>query len=313
MAAAGLLAGLLPMAHAHAFLVTLGMGACLALLFWRPRAWALFFALALGLGLPQAAWMAAGSGVRASGVVAWCLGWDRGERNALWFWLFNTGVLLPLLGVALWRLRREVLARFYTPFLLLFLVPNALKLSPWIWDNIKFLFFWHLASIPILAGLLVSTWRRGWAWRMVSLALTASLLGSGGLDVWRVASRQIALEVFDAQAVALATGPLRSTPPGSLILHTPTHNSPVYLSGRRSVLGYPGHIWSQGLDAGGREAEIRAIYAGTADAPGLIARYGVDYILVGPQEREWTLVNDEALSRYSLTAADGDNRLWKVR
>lgn len=313
LAAAGALAGLLPLAHAHAFLVTLGMGACLAVLFWRPRSWALFFTLAVGLGLPQVAWMAAGSGVRAGGVVAWSFGWDRGGRNPFWFWFTNTGLLLPLLGIALWRLRRERLARFYAPFLLLLLVPNALKLSPWIWDNIKFLFFWHLASIPLVAGLLLSCWRRGRPGRIASLLLAGSLLTSGSLDVWRVASRQIALEVFDAEAVALAVGPLRGTPRGSLILHTPTYNSPVYLSGRRSLLGYPGHIWSQGLDAGSREEEIRRIYSGGADAAALLAHHGVDYVLVGPQEREWTNVNDEFLSRYTPVATSGAYRLWKIR
>src|SRR5688572_31613449 len=26
-----------------------------------------------------------------------------------------------------------------------------LRLSPWIWDNIKFLFYWYVASVPIVA------------------------------------------------------------------------------------------------------------------------------------------------------------------
>ena len=76
------------------------------------------------------------------------------------------------------------------------------------------------------------------------------------------------------------------TPPGSIVLHAPTYNSEVFLAGRRSVLGYPGHTWSQGLDAGTREEDIRAIYAGAPDAAALLSRYGVGYVLVGPRERE---------------------------
>ena len=150
------------------------------------------------------------------------------------------------------------------PFLLLFVAANLLRLSPWIWDNIKLLFFWHLAALPLVAGLLVALARRGRAWRVASAVLVAALVLSGGLDLWRVTSRQIEIPEFDASARVLADGPLAGTPRRALVLHAPLHNSPVYLAGRRSLLGYPGHIWSQGLDAGSREDEIRRIYAGAA-------------------------------------------------
>lgn len=313
MAGAGVLAGLLPLAHVHAFLAILGVGGCLSVLFWRPRIWVFFFMPALALAAPQIVWLAAGTAVQAGSVLGWQLGWDRGGRNAVWFWFTNTGLLLPLLGAASWRLRGTPVARFYAPFLLLFLVPNALKLSPWIWDNIKFLFFWHVASVPLVAGLLIALWRRRGLGHWVAPALAGSLMLSGSLDVWRVASRQIALEIFDVDAVAFGAGPLRATPPRALILHAPTHNSPVYLAGRRSLLGYPGHIWSQGLDAGAREQEIGRIYGGAADAAELVARHGVDYVLLGPQERAWTSVNERFLSGYATVAESGTYRLLKTR
>ena len=54
-----------------------------------------------------------------------------------------------------------------------------------------------------------------------------------------------------------------------MILHAPTYNDPVYLTGRRTFLGYPGHVWSHGIDYGPREAELKRIYMGAADAPAL--------------------------------------------
>jgi hypothetical protein len=136
---------------------------------------------------------------------------------------------------------------------------------------------------------------------------------SGGLDIWRVVSRQLEIQEFDGEAWALAEGPLAATPPRALILHAPTYNSPVYLAGRRSLLGYPGHIWSQGLDAGSREDEIRRIYTGAPDASELLARYGIDYVLVGPQELAWTAVAGEFLEGFPLAAQSGPYRLWKTR
>ena len=45
-----------------------------------------------------------------------------------------------------------------------------------------------------------------------------------------------------------------------MIIHAPVHNTPVFLTGRRSVMGYPGHIWTHGLEFVQRESEIKRIY-----------------------------------------------------
>jgi len=37
---------------------------------------------------------------------------------------------------------------FFLPFTLCFIIPNVMKMAPWIWDNIKVLFYWWLASAP---------------------------------------------------------------------------------------------------------------------------------------------------------------------
>jgi len=53
----------------------------------------------------------------------------------------------------------------------------------------------------------------------------------------------------------------QQTPPGATILHAPIHNTPVFLTGRRSLMGYPGHIWTHGIDFGQRDADIKQIYS----------------------------------------------------
>ena len=68
--------------------------------------------------------------------------------------------------------------------------------------------------------------------------------------------------LFDRDALAFADASRGATPPRALVLHYPTYNSPVLLSGRRSLLGYPGHIWSQGLDASNRRVRVQLVYAG---------------------------------------------------
>lgn len=315
MAGAGVIAGMLPLVHGHSFAVLMGAAAGLALLFPR-RTWAWFFAPALILSVPQVLWMAAGSALRAGRFLGWHVGWDHGEENAVLFWLRNTGVFIPLLLAAfVWRRDGEPLvprrlARFYVPFALCFVVPNLLQLSPWIWDNVKFLVYWLVASTPIVALLLAHWWRRG-GWRGAAAVSLALLTFAGGLDVWRVVSRAERHIIFDAPAVDFAARLREATPPRALVLHLPTYRAPVFLAGRRSLLGYPGHIWSQGLDAGTREADIARMYAGGPDAPELMRSYGVDYVMQGPEEV--AAFGETGLRDYPLILAEGRYRLFDVR
>jgi uncharacterized membrane protein len=58
-------------------------------------------------------------------------------------------------------------------------------------------------------------------------------------------------------------------------------------TGRPTVMGWAGHQAQFGQEPGQRREEVRAAYVDRdgAYARGLIARYGVDYVVVGPLER----------------------------
>jgi hypothetical protein len=135
---------------------------------------------------------------------------------------------------------------------------------------------------------------------------------AGSLDVWRVLSGQTVYGEFDADGVAMAAAIARETPPRALILHAPTWNPPVFLTGRQSLLGYPGHVWSRGLEYAPREADIKLIYAGGPEAAPLLSSHGVEYVLVSPLERSYTTVNDGFFGRFTEVASAGDYRLYQV-
>ena len=316
MLAAGVAAGLLPLSHSHSFAVLLGMGACLALLFPR-RSWLGFFATAGLIASPQVVWMAAGHSLRTGGFVGWHIGWEAGDEGPLAFWLWNAGLFIPLLLIAIaWRRGGPVdarLLRFYLPFALCFLVPNLLRLSPWIWDNVKFLFYWYVASTPLVALLLVRL-ARGTLGRLVSGALFVCLTLAGGLDVWRVASGAVERSVFDREGVAFARFVEHRTPRGARLLTAPVHNHPVFLAGRRTVLGYDGHLWSQGLEYADRAQAVPRIYAGGPTALDLARRLGVDFAVLGPPERRAFEVDEVHFERsYSEVGSVGPYRLFRMR
>jgi hypothetical protein len=318
MIAAGVAAGLLPLVHAHSFVVVMGMGACLALIFRRWREWITFFVVASAIAVPQLLWSTWHSAVSASSFFALELGWDRGTNSPIWFWFKNTGFFIPLILVAALvktdsYLVRKRLLFFYLPFTLCFIIPNFLKLAPWIWDNIKVLYYWWLASAPLVALLLAKMWREGLVLRAASVILFVVVTSAGALDVAGIVLRSTDYGIFDAQGVAFAEVVKEKTPPRALIIHAPVHNTPVFLTGRRSLMGYPGHIWTHGLEFVQRETEIKRIYLGTPDADQLMRKHGVEYAVIGPLERAVVRVNEEFFSRFEKVGQVGEYSLYKIR
>jgi hypothetical protein len=318
MIAAGVAAGLLPLVHAHSFVVVMGMAACLALLHIRWREWFAFFAVASAIAIPQLLWSTLNSSVNASTFFAFELGWDRGTENPVVFWLKNTGLFIPLIVTAILLKSNNYLVGkrlllFYLPFTLCFIIPNVLKMAPWIWDNIKVLYYWWLASAPLVALFLVWLWRQGRVPRVAAVLLFVCVTLAGALDVAGIAFRDAKYGIFDAAGVRFAERVKQVTTPRSLIIHAPVHNTPVFLTGRRSLMGYPGHIWTHGLQFVQRESEIKRIYLGAPDAMQLLKNYGVDYAVIGPLERIVTPPNEQFFSRFEKVEQVGDYSLYKIR
>jgi hypothetical protein len=316
MIAAGVVAAMLPLVHAHSFAVVLGMAVCLLALSADRWVWLPFFTWSLMLGLPQIWWLAQGSAVAGGRFLAWSIGWDHGDQNVLLFWLKNTGLFIPLLAASvLWRGERPLLGRrlllFYMPFTLCFIIPNLVRLAPWIWDNIKVLVYWFVASVPLVALLLARMWSAGVVPATLAVIAFVSLTLAGALDVWRVASNAVAIRVFDQSGIDFAQMVIEKTPPTSLILHAPIHNHPIALTGRRSVMGYAGHVWSHGLDPGPREADMQRMYRGGPEAADLLRRYRIDFVVLGPPELRMD-PDPGFFERYEKVGETGSYRLYRV-
>src|SRR6185295_12725223 len=318
MIAAGVAAGLLPLVHAHSFVVVMVMAGCLALLQIRWREWFVFFAVASVIAIPQMLWSTMHSAVDATTFFAWEIGWDHGQENPVFFWFKNTGFFIPLVLIAVLIKQRDYLVPrrlllFYLPFTLCFITPNFVKMAPWIWDNIKVLYYWWLASAPLVALLLAKLWQQGNVRRVIAVVLFVCVTLAGALDVAGIAFRSIQYQVFDAEGLRFAELVKAQTAPRSLIIHAPVHNTPVFLTGRRSLMGYPGHIWTHGLQFVQRESEIKRIYLGMPDAEQLIRTYGIQYVVVGPQEGALTPVNEMFFSRFEKVGEVGGYKLFKIK
>lgn len=316
MAAAGLVAGCLPLAHTHSYMVLMAMAVALSLLFRSWRGWMAFFAVSLALAVPQLLWVSHGSLLNTRGFVGWQPGWTKETESYAWFWFKNTGLFIPLLAAALvWRRNWRIVPRtgvlFYLPFLVCFIAPQMFRFAPRITANIKVLIYWYIASTPLVALLLARLWRRGGIVRVGAVAAVLSLTTAASLDVWRVISGVSAVRVFDAASVQFASLVDRLTPPDAVILHAPSRNHSVFLTGRHSLLGNLLHVGSHGFDYTGRAADIQSIYEGSANTDALLRRYNIEYIVVGPDERNMLRARAE-FGRFPLVGTAGEYRLYKT-
>jgi hypothetical protein len=270
------------------------------------------------IAIPQLLWSTSQSAVNAGSFFAWEVGWDHGQENPIWFWFKNTGFAIPLIVTAVLLrgegyLIKKRLLLFYLPFTLCFIIPNFLKMAPWIWDNIKVLFYWWVASAPLVALLLARLWREGAVKRVIAIVLFASLTLAGAIEVAGIGFRSVKYPLFDDSGIRFAELIKQRVPPRALVMHAPVHNHPVFLSGRRSLMGYPGHIWTHGLNFVRREGDLKRMYAGGYDAEQLLHNYQIQYVVVGPLERLVMPVNEQFYSQFPKIGEVGEYKLYKVQ
>jgi hypothetical protein len=331
----GAAAGLLPLIHLHSLLVLFVVTAFLFV--FRLDQWRRWLAFGFGVSIvavPILIWSLTGSATDSSKFFGWHFGWDKRNDDAVTFWLKNTGLTIPLILAAFFYViyllnrkpgenaketkqasadprRLKLLLLFYVPFAALFVISNIFKLAPWEWDNIKILIYWFIGSFPLMGYLLSEIWRHGYPGKAAAGALVFLLCASGALDVWRTASGQIKMRVFDSDAVRIADQIRSKTEPKALFLNAPTYNSAVVLSGRRSLMRYSGHLNSHGINHMERETDVRQIYQGGASAEMLLRKHNIEYVMVGPEERELR-PNEEFFRKFPVIAESGQYRVYKV-
>ncbi len=241
----GALWGALPLVHLHSFLFVSLLAAVWAVGGGRLKAALPTLAWAV-LPATWSVWQVT-DGFRAASLVGWWPGWVIGTENPAVFLLVNFGLFLPLALVALVLAARErrrdellVLGPALAVFGVLFLV----RLAPWEWDNTKVLLWCYVAALPAIGSMVLA--RVAVPWRA---ALVLGLLFSGAVSLLGASlGRGPRLEVLDRaeyEDVCRALAGIEA----SHVATAPTFNHPVALCGQPVVAGYPGHLWSHGLDA----------------------------------------------------------------
>lgn len=325
--AAGLLMGFAGIAHAHSLLTALAL-AGLALMFDRRRtrnamAWLWFIVPAAVIGLPLA-WAISPE----NNSIRWLLGWmaPQSDQSWPWFWFRNVGLLLPLFaGIALLGGVTPRLRRLTAPLWLWFVVPNLIAFHPWEWNNTKYFLFWQLAGCLLIASWLSHAFGAAVARRraitrsliQVAAVLTALLMiSAGGLDTVRAMQRSSAIPWVEHDDLAAAAWLRNHSAADDVIVYGTTNTSAVAaLGGRRAVSGYPGWTFDLGLaDWVQRWNTSLAMLTGAETAAADVTRYGVDWIVIGPIERNTLGASDAYWEEHgTLAFSRGEYRIYATR
>jgi len=291
---AGVVSGLLPLAHTHSFLVVAAVS-----FYWfltEPRKeWFLFFVPMVLLSLPQVAWITQHTGSNFMGMQ---VGWI--EENAgknifqlAWFWVQQLPIAILLAPIAFFLLTQEQ-RKFVIPFIILFLIANVIRFQPYPWDNIKILLFPVLVFLTLAAVALDRIWnfkaRSEWLRKTTKFLVIATVVFSiaGGIlsVLWIGWGENARYEVFPNRDLQVAEWIKANTPSNAVFLTSDKHNHLVpAIAGRSIVMGYPGWLWTHGVQYSQQETDVKLMYL-RPDCS-IFRKYGVSFVFVGPQENDF--------------------------
>jgi hypothetical protein len=281
----------MPLFHLHTFLF-LSFLLLWWFLFGDPNWRSHLLRLVLLSLVPASLCVYAVTGFAKTDAIGWKPDWMAGPKEApWWFWLQNFGLFLPASAALLIYLlipakpfardAKQKVRLLFFPAATVFIVCSMVKFAPWEWDNTKLFFWaylvmmfclwvaflsrWHLLlQAPVVFGLFFS----GFVSLLGGICDNPEGYGIGRASEW--------------QQVADAT---RRFPPSTVFATYPTYNHPVLVNGHRVVLGFPGHLWSHGLNYRPVEIKLEALMNSEDGWEQIVKELGVDYLFWGPLEK----------------------------
>ncbi len=213
------------------------------------------------------------------------------DMNFFVFWIYNTGIFLPLALAGIYftgcfSKGASYLKPLAYSGLTLFLVALFFNIQPYYYDNLKLFTYSFLLLAPFAALGLEKIAGLHKLLYPVAVALLAVQCASACLDLNSLRSHIQTTTFFNADEFTLAEEfkSIRKSP-DSLVLIGSGHNHWVpCLAGNPIVMGYPGWLWSWGINYVSRERQVQAILMGKPEAQAAIQALHFDYVIVRKNE-----------------------------
>lgn len=255
----------------------------------------------------------------ASSVLKWKPGWVQTGTGDMampffTFWIFNFGAFVPLvlalvaiLFAKLWQkapanppsespaaaqsnhvrtftaaaLRSSPAYGFVIAATLIFLFACLVKTAPWEWDNIKLIIWSYLIVLPFLWREVIAGWPMP-----VRAGVCAVLFASGFVSlIGGLVNDAGGFGIGDRAEIDAVGAVVRKLPLDARFASYPTYNHPLLLQGRRVVMGYPGHLWTQGFDYSTTEKQLEIVMRGLPGWREQAKALGARYLYWGREEK----------------------------
>ena len=311
----GVMAGLLPLIHTHSFLA-LG----LVSLPWfiraiyknqSPKKFLLYGIIAVVMAAPQLLLFTFKS---ADSFPTFNFNWSNQTDSFLWFYVKNLGLVFILLPAAV--LSAEGKDRLtWLGVLPLWILCEFIQFQPNPYDNNKLLFIWFAFSCGIVASLLTDIHAKLEGLkgrRLLAVIVIIAMTLSGVLTLGRELVSEY--EVFSEGEIEAAEFIEENTPVDAIFLTTTNHNNAVAaLTGRSIVCGSASYLYYHGYDTYQREQDIRTMFEYPMDSAQLYEQYGVDYIYIGPYERNAYLLSHIDFADLELIFANDTAAIYRYK
>jgi hypothetical protein len=327
---AGVVGGLLPLAHLPTLLAMAITVPFLALFLpglkaWRdPRraipwtGWIAFGLIWIAVSLPQL-FTQLGGGAGALSAFRIQVGWVAAPDEWWWFWIKNLGLFIPLAIVGFFA--RRILPprsmRVVLALMPIFVIVNLAVFQPWDWDDHKILIYWFLGVAVIVGALIVRTWQRhgSLAVRFLLVLAVATMIAAPVLENLDQLEGHMRYRMIDTEQIAMAEQLRAATQPHDLVVSGMESHDPVMmLSGRQVLMGYWGQLWVSGIPYEDRQREVQEIYRLSPAGEQAIRDHGVAYVVIGPDEIK-DLGADQAAfdARFPVIVQTEHYRVYDVR
>jgi hypothetical protein len=231
------------------------------------------------------------------------------------FWLTNFGLWIPLalalLGLVGWRIwkarwrwgdRPPADVAFVLPAVVIFALGYFFKTAPWEWDNLKLMVWGYFLILPFLWSDIIGRWAFP-----ERAAICIALFGSGFITLLGgLSAGHPGFGLIERARLDYAGAAIRPLPVEARFAAYPTFNSPILLQGRKAVLGYPGHLWTEGFEYGDVNNRLTALMNGAANWRDAAKALGVRYIFWGQDERTNYQSSSRPWEATSFLVASGD-------
>ncbi len=214
------------------------------------------------------------------------------DMNVLWFWIYNTGIFLPLSLIGIWfgRGKRE-LVPFAIAGWILFFVALFFNIQPYYYDNLKLFTYAFFFLSPFVGLALEKITVIPKLPRKAGFAIALLVLGfqvtSAAIDMESFRKGLQSTTFFTREEFALANHfkELRDSP-NSVVMINPIHNHWVpCLTGNPVSIGYGGWLWSWGVNYREREVSVQQALTNGPHALETIQKLNPSYIVVREGDR----------------------------